>query len=74
MPGNNKEPNPQNHFLVEHAKKLVESFLFVTGKPLIDITTNRNIYQALYEAPFCLMSHNTDSDPIFNYANKTLRK
>jgi hypothetical protein len=70
MPGNNKEPNPQNHFLVEHAKKLVESFLFVTGKPLIDITTNRNIYQALYEAPFCLMSHNTDSDPIFNYANK----
>ena len=70
MSTRNKEPSLNNNFLAEHAKKLVDSFLFVTGKPLIDIAANRNIYQALYEAPFCLVSHNTDSDPIFNYANK----
>jgi hypothetical protein len=66
----NKAPSPQNHFLAEHAKKLVDSFLRITGKPLIDIAANGNIYQVLYDAPFCVVSHNTDDDPIFNYANK----
>jgi len=67
----NNEPNEDNNFLETHAKKLIDSFLRVTKKRLIDIATDGNIYQALYEAPFCVVSHNTDSDPIFNYANKT---
>jgi len=66
----NNEPSEYNDFLESHAKKLIESFLRVTGKPLIDIAANGTIYQALYQAPFCVVSHNTDNDPIFNYANK----
>jgi hypothetical protein len=27
--------------------------------------------RTLYQAPFALVSHNTDPDPIFNYANRT---
>jgi hypothetical protein len=66
----NNEPSEYNHFLETHAKKLIDSFVRVTKKQLIDIATDGNIYQTLYEAPFCVVSHNTDSDPIFNYANK----
>jgi hypothetical protein len=63
-------PNEHNNFLEQHAKKLLCSFFRATGKPLIDIAPDGNIYQSLYEAPFCIVSHNTQTDPIFNYANK----
>jgi hypothetical protein len=32
---------------------------------------NKDRYRLLFEAPFCVVSHNTDSDPVFNYGNKT---
>jgi len=28
----------------------------------------------LFEAPFCVVSHNTQADPVFNYGNKTALK
>jgi hypothetical protein len=71
MKPQNDEPNPRNNFLAAQAEELISSFLRITGKSLIDATGNgSHIYQALYDAPFCVMSHNTDDDPIFNYANK----
>jgi hypothetical protein len=30
-----------------------------------------NIYRALFEAPYVVVSHNTEHDPIFNYGNQT---
>ena len=30
---------------------------------------DQDSYRALYNAPYAIVSHNTDDDPIFNYAN-----
>lgn len=65
------EPGPKNNFLAAHAELLISSFFRLTGKALIEIPhAKTNIYQALYDADFCVVSHNTENDPIFNYGNR----
>lgn len=67
-----QEPCSGNHYQAKHADLMLSSFLRLTGKPLLDPTLTDNArFQALYHAPFAVVSHNTDSDPIFNYGNKT---
>jgi PAS domain-containing protein len=54
---------PDYKFLREHSSLLSESFGRVTGQRLpSDALT-------LYSAPFALVSHGTEADPVFNYAN-----
>ncbi|HEY9193238.1 MAG TPA: MEKHLA domain-containing protein [Methyloversatilis sp.] len=54
---------PDPAFLREHSALLADSFARVTGQRLpSDATT-------LYNAPFALVSHGTEDDPVFNYAN-----
>ena len=54
---------PDPAFLREHSVLLADSFARVTGQRLpSDATT-------LYSAPFALVSHGTEDDPVFNYAN-----
>lgn len=66
------EPCAKNNYLGGHAELILSSFLRLTGKKLVDAKLSHiERYQALYEAPFCVVSHNTELDPIFNYANKT---
>ena len=60
-------PSVVNYYLAEHAQLLLSSYQRLTGKVLMSDASP----QALYEAPFCLVSHNTAVDPIFNYANQT---
>lgn len=65
------EPNPDNQFSAAHAELLLSSFKQLTGEDLIDATIKGIArFEALNKAPFCVVSHNTDADPIFNYANK----
>jgi hypothetical protein len=71
----NNEPGALNNFLGEHAELILSSLFRLTGRNLVDPElTDKERYKSLYEAPFCVVSHNTEADPIFNYANKTALK
>ena len=68
----NSEPCAVNEWLGEHAELILSSLLRMTGRTLVDPElSNGERYRSLFEAPFCVLSHTTDADPIFNYANKT---
>ena len=66
------KPCLNNQYLAKHADLLISSYLYWTGKELIKPqSATDNIYQALFNAPFGVVSHNTAHDPIFNYANQS---
>ena len=61
--------------IISHSKLLYDSFASVTGRTLLEGQfTPEEIAGQLYEAPFVLLSHGTQPDPIFNYANKTAQR
>ncbi len=63
----------QQEAVIRHSLQLVHSFQHWTGHTLID--TNGStilVAQRLFEASFVLVSHGTESDPIFNYGNRKL--
>lgn len=65
-------PSPDNLFQIEYTDILRQSFKRLTGKDLIaDVNDDVQFAKALFHAPFAVVSHNTASDPIFNYANLT---
>ncbi|QQE64800.1 MEKHLA domain-containing protein [Leptolyngbya sp. BL0902] len=67
----NAAPSPQNRYLADHVDRLRYSFRRLLGEDLIDPTlSDVAAAQALYEAPFVVVSHGTEADPIFNYANR----
>jgi hypothetical protein len=55
--------------IIIYGNLLTESFLKLTGQPLLP--SGSDLAQRLYEAPFALVSHGTQADPIFRYANQT---
>lgn len=59
-----------NSFLIRHVAILRASYLHWTGKQLIDAAIEPHLaVAALDQAPFALVSHGTQADPLFNYAN-----
>ena len=61
----------QQDFLRQHVALLRASYLHWTGEPLIAAQLNDDeAVDALMSAPFGVVSHDTASDPIFNYANQ----
>ena len=63
-------PNETNHFLLEHALLLKNSYHQLLDKDLIPVTnSNKSFAEQLFNAPFIVVSHNNASDPVFNYAN-----
>lgn len=63
-------PTEQNNFLLEHALLLNSSYKQLLLKDLIPhLKSDSALGEQLFHAPFALVSHNTDSNPIFNYAN-----
>jgi len=63
-------PAPENDYLVVHTELLRNSFQALTGQPLIDDALSpTDAARALFEAPFVLLSHNTEADPILTYGN-----
>ncbi len=57
---------------ITHALRLLKSFQHWTGKELLPTRADReeNARQ-LFEAPFVVVSHGTETDPILNYGNST---
>ncbi len=71
----NQEPNLVNCYLCDHADQLRHSFRRFAGEDLINPDFSKEAAaQALYEAPFVVVSHGTEADPIFNYANRTAQR
>jgi hypothetical protein len=57
--------------LAEHLRRLAASFTCWTGRALIAAPNDADgLAKRLFEAPFVLLSHGTESDPILNYGNR----
>jgi len=66
------EPSEDNDYLAGHVQLLCDSLRRVTQRDLINPALHGvEAAKALFIAPFVVLSHNTDADPIFNYANRT---
>jgi len=62
----------QQEAIIIHTQRLLHSFKHWTGTSLLDVNgTPAEIAQALFEAPFVVVSHGTEKDPILNYGNHT---
>ena len=74
--------NPQ---VIQHSQLLLKSFQHWTGRSLLDSSTLdsstlnlsalsaeplESLAQSLFEAPFVVVSHGMEVDPIFNYGNQ----
>ncbi len=61
----------QQQAIIHHSQRLLHSFEHWTGRSLLDEGDSpMEAAQALFEAPFVLVSHGTQPDPIFNYGNR----
>lgn len=67
-----EEPNEHNNYMLEHAQLLLNSFRQLTGRELFEPrgTALEDAIQ-LWNAPFVVLSHTPEADPIFNYGNRT---
>lgn len=62
----------QQEAIIRHSQRLLRSFLYWTGTPLLEASGSpAAIAEALFEAPFVVVSHGTEADPILNYGNRT---
>lgn len=61
----------QQKAVICQSQRLLYSFEHWTGNALLNITgTPAEIAHTLFTAPFVLVAHGTESDPIFNYGNQ----
>ena len=65
-------PTAENEWLRPHVHLLRHSFCRLTGRHLIDpALSDREAAEAIWLAPFVVVSHDTAADPIFTYGNET---
>jgi len=59
-------------FYITHGMMLSSSYQHLLGYPLL-LKKQANIeeIEALWSAPFAILSHGVEEDPIFNFGNKT---
>lgn len=63
--------NIDKDFLHLQTQLLCQSYLHWTGQPLIEgDITSPELAKELFEADFAVLSHNTQNEPVFNYANR----
>ena len=63
-------PAEHNNYLFEHVCDLATSYQQLLGKSLYPAADGTDDFaKRLFHAPFALVSHDTASDPTFNYAN-----
>ena len=63
-------PTEENNFLVEHVVDIRNSYRQLLLKELIpNIQSDEQLARQLFYAPFAVVSHDTATDPVFNYAN-----
>ncbi len=72
MSKKNNFPDTKKNILTQHIDLLLKSYKKWTGKELADIKGEPGqIAEHIFNAPFALVSHDTQDDPVFNYGNRT---
>lgn len=65
----------QKSEIIDWSQILFNSYQKLLNKQLVDCDhTPEKISEALFKAPFALVSHGIQADPIFNYGNQTALK
>lgn len=68
-------PSESNSYLCGHVLRLLDSYQHWTGQPLIpNNLSSLECARYLFNAPFAVLSHTAEDDPIFSYANLTAMK
>ncbi|MFC4597156.1 MEKHLA domain-containing protein [Cohnella hongkongensis] len=58
-----------------HSRLLLDSFRRATGRHLLaPVPAREETAAALFQAPFVLLSHGTEADPVLNYGNEAALK
>lgn len=66
----------QDALLARRCRILCDSYARLLGRPLLpDLPADdRALVQALYDAPVVVVSHGTEADPVFWFANRTAQR
>lgn len=65
----------KNELTLSQTEIICESFFSLLKRPLVKRSTDlADLAYQLYHAPFIVVAHNTDPDPIFFYANLCAQK
>ena len=65
----------QADFVVRHAACLARSFKHWTERDLLPgISSPAELAKKVFEAPFVVVSHGTEADPVLNYGNRAALK
>ena len=66
------EPKPwQHNGWVEQSQNILDSYERLLGENLVDRNGSNNAQaERLFHAPFVVVSHGTQADPLLNYANE----
>lgn len=65
-----ERPDESNRWHVAHALLVCACWRRFTGTELIEAPEEGLAGRLLWEAPFAVVSHGTEPDPIFNYGNR----
>lgn len=58
--------------VIDHSRNILDSYQRITGVSLFEqVHSDEYKSYLLYHAPFVVLSHGIQADPIFNYANLT---
>ncbi|MGL6139350.1 MAG: MEKHLA domain-containing protein, partial [Planktothrix sp.] len=61
--------------IIIHTQRLLRSYQHWIGETLLNLNdTPEEVAESLFYAPFVLVSHGIESDPIFNYGNQKALK
>lgn len=60
----------QQPAIQQWSRHLAQSYRHWRHQDLITVPTDTDLATAMYEAPAAIVSHGTQADPIFNYANR----
>jgi hypothetical protein len=63
-------PHLNTAFYQQHAINLCYSYQQLLNKPLIQMSHKGTLINQLFNAPFSLLSHGLEDDPIFNFGNQ----
>lgn len=65
-------PGPHNQFHLDQVRLILDSYRHWTGKDLLSfsVAESESLGEMVFIAPIALVSHGTEDDPIFNYANR----
>ena len=67
-------PDFNDAFYCQHAINLCDSYQCLLKKSLLVNIGGEPLIQSLYNAPFALLSHGLEDDPIFNFGNAAALK